>query len=100
MLGLAGIAGWWRAIQRRRVPDDSLPRASRVRGPLRALPLLGAFAGLVLCLSTLTSDTDPAVAPVALVRSVTTGGLGLASGVMALAVAWHVAGTGHDPEPS
>jgi hypothetical protein len=89
--GLAGIVWWWRAVQRRRTPEEAPPRAARLRGPLRLLPVAGAAAGLVLCLATVTSDTEPARV---LVRAVTLGGLGIVAGLLTLALVWHVAVSG------
>lgn len=87
VVGLVGIVSWWRSVQRRRPPDDSAPRAPRLRRPLVALPVAGAAAGLVLWLATLPSD---AVTSRVVVRAVTLGGLGAAAGLLALALTWHV----------
>lgn len=88
--GLVGIALWWRAVQLRRSPDDSAPRAGRLRGPLRLLPVVGAALGVVLGVAWVSVSSDAQPARV-LVTAVKFGGLGGLAGLLALTLVWHVA---------
>jgi hypothetical protein len=87
--GLVGIALWWRAVQLRRSPDDSAPRAGRLRGPLRLLPVGGTALGMLLGVAWVSVSSDAQPTRV-LVTAVKFGGLGGLAGVLALTLVWHL----------
>jgi len=89
LLGLVGIALWWRGILLRRSPDRSAPRAGRLRGALRLLPVAGVALGVVLGVAWVSVSPETQLARL-LVTAVKFGGMLGLVGVLALTVIWHV----------
>ncbi|GAB3876296.1 DUF4184 family protein [Terrabacter terrigena] len=87
VLGLAGLLAWsWRQLRSRpAVPGE--PQVLAGRSALRALPVVGAGLGVAVSIATAGSADG---LHRALVRAVTSGGVGGALGVLTLAAGWTV----------